>query len=108
MVASLLAIGVEQGFAGLPMKNVVKLPNEIGAIAQTLAHALPDKGRLLMRRVAGEEDSAAPPFPGDQRVKTVAGRPPQRGVVRREPLREELPDLVPVSAPPADLRQAAA
>jgi hypothetical protein len=62
VIAALLAITIEQGFARLPMEDVIEFPNEIRAVAQTLAHALPNEGRLLMRRVAGEEDAAAPPL----------------------------------------------
>ena len=63
MLAAFLAIAVEQGVAGLPMKNPVELPDENSDIANALAHALADEGRLLMRGIAGEEDAAAPPFP---------------------------------------------
>src|SRR3954463_9909044 len=63
MLASFLGIGVEQPGAGLPFENPVKLPDQISDIANALAHALADKGGLLMCGIAGEEYSAAPPFP---------------------------------------------
>ena len=85
MLASLLAIGVEQRGAGLPFENAIELPDQISDIANALAHALADEGRLLMRGIAGEEYAAAPPFPGDERVKPVARRTPQCGVIRRDP-----------------------
>ena len=85
MLAALLAIGVEQRGAGLPVQNPVELPDEISDIANALAHALADEGRLLMRGIAGEEYAAPPPFLGDERMKPVARGTPQRGVVRRDP-----------------------
>ena len=53
MLNSFLAIGVEQPGAGLPFENPVKLPDKISDIANALAHALADKGGLLMRGIAG-------------------------------------------------------
>ena len=85
MLASFLGIAVEQPVAGLPVENPVELPDEISDIANALAHALADKGRLLMRGIAGEEYPAPPPFRGDERMKPVARRTPQRRVVRRDP-----------------------
>ena len=108
MLASFLAIGVEQPGAGLPVENPVELPDEISDVANALAHALADKGRLLMRGIAGEEYAAAPPFPGDERVKPVARRTPQRGVIRRDPSGEKPPDLSSGLPSRGDLRPAAA
>ena len=47
-----------------------------------------------MRRIACEEDPAEPPLAGDEGMEAVACRPPQSGVVRGEPFRQELPDLL--------------
>ena len=63
MLASFLGVGVEEAVAGLSLENPVEFPDEIADIANALAHALADKGRLLMRGIAGEEDATAPPFP---------------------------------------------
>ena len=93
MLASFLAIGVEEPGAGLPVQNPVELPDEVSDVANALAHALADKRRLLMRGIAGQEYAAPPPFPGDQRMKPVARGTPQRGVIRRDPSGEKPPDL---------------
>ena len=76
MLHSFLAIGVEEFGTGLPPENPVKFPDKVSDVPNTLAHALADKGGLLMRGVAGEEYAAAPPFPGDEGVKPVARRTP--------------------------------
>ena len=93
MLDSFLAIAVEQPGAGLPFENPVKFPDKISDIANALAHALADKGRLLMCGIAGEEDATPPPFAGDQRMKPVARSTPERRVVRRDPSGEKPPDL---------------
>ena len=77
----------------MPVENPVKLPDKISDIPNALAHALADKGGLLMRGIAGEEYPTPPPFLGDERVKPVARGTPQRRVVRRDPSGEKPPDL---------------
>src|SRR5690606_16353359 len=42
-----------------------KFPGEICGIAQTRTHALPGKRRRLMCRVAGKQNAALSPLPGD-------------------------------------------
>ena len=76
----------------MSLENPVELPDEIADIANALAHALADEGRLLVRGIAREEDAAAPPFSRDQRMKPVARGAPELGVVRRDPAREQPPD----------------
>src|SRR5450755_2821348 len=76
MLHSFLAIGVEEPGAGLPFDNPVKFPDKVSDIPNALAHALADKGGLLMRGIAGEEYATPPPFLGDERVKPVARRTP--------------------------------
>jgi len=94
MLTSFLSIGVEQRGAGVSFENPVKLPDEISDVPNALAHALADKGRLLMGGIAGEEYSTAPPFPGDEGVKSVTCRTPQRRVIGRDPSGEKSPDLI--------------
>src|SRR6266852_5131503 len=77
MLKSFLTIGVEEPGAGLPFENPVKLPDKISDIPNALAHALADKGGLLMCGIAREEYATPPPFPGDKRMKPVARSTPQ-------------------------------
>jgi len=93
MSAALLLIGVEQCITGLSTQDARELPGEIGDIANALAHALTDERRLLVGGVSGEEDAPRAPFAGDQGMKAIARRPPQRRILRREPARQQLPDL---------------
>ncbi len=94
MGAALHAVAVEQRVTGLSAQHPVELPDEIGDVADALAHALADERRLLMGGVARQEHPAASPVPCDQRMKAIARRSPQRGVIRREPWRQQPPDLI--------------
>jgi hypothetical protein len=51
----------------------------------------PRERRLLMRRVAGDEDTAGAPALGDQRMEAVAALTPQLAFVARDPALEQLP-----------------
>ena len=64
MLLSFLAIGVEELGAGLPFENPLKFPDKVSDIPNALAHALADKGGLLMRGVASNADQlgAVPMF----------------------------------------------
>ncbi len=76
-------VGVEQIGRRLSLQYPVELPDQIGNIAQTLAHALPDEGRLLMSGIACDCHTAAAPLVGNESMEAIGCGPPEFPVSRR-------------------------
>jgi hypothetical protein len=54
--------------------NQLELPRQIGNVAHSVAHTLSEKGRRLVRCIAGEKDATHLPALGNQPVETVGRR----------------------------------
>jgi len=84
---ALRLVGVEQRLAACARADEPELPREIRGIADPGAHALTEKGRRLVRGVAGDQEPAPAPAAGDHRVEGVDGGPLDLRVRRGEPAR---------------------
>ncbi|MEO8524346.1 MAG: hypothetical protein ABI460_06475, partial [Caldimonas sp.] len=62
------AVGIQQGIARSSFVHCHDLPRQVGDVPHALAQALAEKGRLLMRRIAGDEDAADAPAFGHERM----------------------------------------
>eukprot|EP01022_Parablepharisma_sp_SALTPOND_P011067 TRINITY_DN1458_c0_g1_i1.p2 TRINITY_DN1458_c0_g1~~TRINITY_DN1458_c0_g1_i1.p2 ORF type:complete len:758 (+),score=206.27 TRINITY_DN1458_c0_g1_i1:4238-6511(+) len=91
MCSAFLAIRIQQAGIGSVGHDQLQLPDQIGDIANALAHALAQERRLLVGSIAGDEDAAAVPLLGHQRVEAIAGLAPERGIFRRDPALEHAP-----------------
>jgi len=86
-------IGVEQAGIGDAVDDVGQLPGKIGGIADAGAHALAEEGRGLVRGIAGEQQPATAPLLRNDGMKGVDCGALEFGVLRRDPARQQLPDL---------------
>ncbi len=91
MGAALEAVAVEQRVAAPAAENGIEFPGQVGHVAQALAHALAEEGRLLVGGVAGDEHAAGPPAPRHQRVESVAGLAPELAFARADPALQQRP-----------------
>ena len=82
-------IVVENGGIGPATNNQGHAPRKSRRITNSRTHALTKKRWCLVRRIAGNQQPAAPPAVCDQRLKHVKRRTLERGVLRSEPGLEE-------------------
>ena len=91
MPASLKAVGVEQALARQALQDKAEFPRQVLSIPEPLTHALPQKGRLLVRGIPSHQHPSLAPRLGHQCVKTIARLSPQRSIVWGDPTLEQVP-----------------
>src|SRR5215472_772657 len=86
-------VSIEQARVRSTEKNVAQFPGEISSIADAGAHTLPEEGRSLVRGVAGKQEAPLAPLFRDGGMEGVDSGTLDLGLVRRDPPRQQLPDL---------------
>ena len=82
------------GIGGDAAQHRVELPRQVGGVAQARAHALAEERRRLVAGVARQQQAPAAPLPGDRRVEGVDRRALNHGILGRDPLRQQRPEIL--------------
>ena len=88
---TLLLVGVKQ-LRVATAQHQVELEREVLGVADSGAHALSEKRRHLMSRIAGKHDASHPPRARDQRPEGVGGHADQVGVFAVQIAGSSVPD----------------